>query len=607
MEYIIFFIFATACSFQMVASKLFTFEVENFAPNAMRMPRSGASGNFTVLFKHGDFINIDFCLRVSSNVLLKSAIYSNDGPSDTVRVSLDEQYIGTFKTSAFKNGGKGWNKFRSSREFPGKKKLDIGRHILTIKASQSDQWGLEIDYIILDIDDKYLEYKDILCNQYCFDVKYDDVPRIDSVPSGKFVQRSTSTQCSEQDNIKIDIYHDRSTNFEIIANLPKYVSYANNREPNYDHCVLASPYWIFGNQTISPNTADVREGDATLEFSGSYYRTTATVSFNFNRLTPTRETDERLIDSVLFVKLRNMPRENVMVKPEYLTEGRWKTLRNVEFTPFDNEHTWSIPERTWDITGENQIKLLIEPGKQEVILDTVKLERRNGKDTTVELYADPDVVFEGVRLSFWQYWQDQPNSMTVTVQALGTAEYFKVDSIRVYVKVPWTGAYSQVFVMFQDGRIRLQAMTPHGLDYIPYGASVYIGQPKSTSSERPYSPIERVDIDPKSKRMALRYADGNTAVFILQTSFAETKLIVKNAMFKRNRKVFPIMTFQSMWIHDGNADTDHVTINGDISRHITSNWRELYGITAVFFKKCISQHNTQAPDIKIHFLSGVEI
>lgn len=603
----IFVILIITCVLHNVSSKLFTFEVENFAPSAMRMPRSGASGNFTVLFNNNDLITVEFCLRVMSSVSLRNVIYSNDGPSDTVTVSIDEQNIGTFKTPPFDKGGDGWNVFKSSGPLPGKVNLDVGRHVMTIKAKQSDRWGVEIDNVLFSVDDSYIKYEDILCNLYCFDVKYDEVPRQDSVPSGKFVQKSTSTQCSEQDNIKVEVYHDSATNFEIIANLPKYVSFANNREPNYDHCALGSPYWVFVNHTISPNSADVRKDDSTLRFSGSHYRTIVTVGFNFKSLTPTRETDERLTASLLYLKLRNMPRENVKVKPEYLRDGRWITLREKEFTPFDNEQSWFIPERTWGISGENQIKLVIEAGKQQVLIDTVKLERQFTADTTVELYADADVVFQGVRLGFWQHWQDHPNSMTVTIQSRGAAEYFKIDSLRVYVKVPWTGGYSQVFVMFQDGRTRLQAITPHGLDYIPFGASVNIGQPTSTSSERPYSPVEKIDIDPKGLRMAIRFVDGNTALFILQTTFTETKLIVKDAFFRRSRRSFPIMTFQSMWIHDGNADTDHVTINGDISRHITSNWKELYGISAVFFKKCITQHNTQGPDIRIHFLSEAEV
>lgn len=596
------------CNFQNALSKLFTFEVEQFSPTAMRMPRSGASGNFTVHFHHGDLVHIEFCLRVASSVTIWNIIYSNDGPADTIGFSIDGQYVGTFNTSIFQNDGKGWNAFKHSGPIAGKVTLDVGKHVLAIQATQSDKWGVEIDNVLFNIDDNVLSYEDIVCSLYCFDIKYEDVPRKDSIPSGKFVQKSTSTQCTEQDNIKVEIYHDTSNTFEIIANLPKYVSFSNSRHPNYDRCILASPYWVFRNQTISPTQPDVLSGIAVLRSSGSLYRTIITISFNFDSLTPTRELDEQLIGSVLFVKLRNMPRENVKVKPEYLKDGRWMVLRAVEFTPFDNKHKWVIPDRTWGDAGENRIKLLIEPGKQQVIIDTVNLYRRNTTDTIVELYADPDVVFQGVRLGFWQHWVDRPNSMTAYVYAAGgSSEYFKIDSLQVYVKVPWTGRYAQVFVMFQDGRIRLQAITPHGLDYVPFGSSINIGQPVSTSHERPYSPINRITVDPKGMQIAVMYVDGNRATFELRTTYTQTKLIVKHANFMKNRRMYPIMNFQSMWIRDGNADTDHVTINGDISRHITSKWKELYGISAVFFRKCISQHNTQAPDITIRFLSKADV
>lgn len=603
MDYKIFIIVLISCTIDEATSKLFTFEIENFAPSAMRMPRSGASGNFTVLFNAGDLVHIEFCLRVVSSVSVRNVIYSNDGPGDAIAATIDGENIGSLRTPRFERGGDGWNVFRSSGPLDGKLELGVGRHVLTITATDADRWGVEIDNVLFNVDDNHLEYKDMLCNLYCFDVKYDDVPRQDSVPSGKFVQKSTSTQCSEQDNIKVEIYHDTATHFEIVANLPKYVSFANNRDPNYDHCILGSPYWLFANQTISPVEADLRNGEATLRFSGSHYRTMVTVRFDLRKLTPTREIDEKLSSSVLFVKLRNMPRENVKVKPEYLKNGAWIALNEIEFTPFDNQHAWVVQERTWNTLGENEVRLSIEPGKQQVILDTIKLERQYIADSTVELYADTDVVFQGVRLGFWQHWKDHPNSMTVKVQVTGATEYYKIDSLRVYVNVPWTGGYSQVLVMFQDGRMRLQAITPHGLDYIPFGASVNIGQPTSTATERPYSPVKKVDIDPKGLRMVVTYANGNSALFILETTFTQTKLIVKDAFFRKSRSAFPIMTFQSMWIHDGNADTDHVTINGDISRHITSNWKELYGISAVFFKKCISQHNTQGPDIRINFLS----
>lgn len=588
---------------QIVSSKLFTFEVENFASAELRVPRSSASGKFTVHLHKDDLVQVEFCLGRNSLVSIQNVVYSNDGNTDIIHVSVDGQNLGTFQTSVLEDDGNGWNRFKSSKSLHGKAMLPSGRHVIDIKAKHTDQWGVEIDHLILSVDDNLLNEEYIACNFHCFDIKYDLVPREDKIPSGKFLQKSTATQCSEQDNVKIEIYHDTATSFEIIANLPKYVSFANNRDPNYNNCKLASPYWIFRDQEVSASVPEVRNNGAIMRSSRSNNKITKLVTFDFGSLTPTRELDERLISSALYMKLRNMPRENVRVQVEYLKNRRWIKFQEKEFTPFDNEGKWSIPERSWNAIKKNQIRLIMEPGKQKVVIETLKLQRTNKPDSTVQLYSDHDTVFQGVKLGFWHHWNDRPNSMTVIVRSgvNGFKQHFRIDSIRVYTRVPWADGYAQVFVMFQDGRTRLQAITPHGLDYIPFGSSVNIGQPASKSQERPYSPIDVVHIDPKALKMDITYVDGSRASFTLKTTYKQTKLIVSDAKFNKNRQLYPIMTFQSMWVHNGNAHVDHMTVNGDISRPITSNWNQLYGISAVFFKKCISEHNTQAPDITIMF------
>ena len=106
--------------------------------------------------------------------------------------------------------------------------------------------------------------------------------------------------------------------------------------------------------------------------------------------------------------------------------------------------------------------------------------------------------------------------------------------------------------------------------------------------------------------LSVNYMDGNSAEFVLETNTMETRLRVRKVSFKQDRKQFPIMTYQSMWVNDGNSDVDHVTINGGNSRHIMANWYQLHGISAVFYRKCISVHNTQAPDLKIQFLTPTD-
>ncbi|KAL4239996.1 hypothetical protein ACF0H5_000791 [Mactra antiquata] len=603
MDYtLIFTICVTSVCIQSAVSKQFTFETENFVSATKRVPRSSASGNFSVHLQNNDIVRVEFCLKKKSMVSVFDVAYSNDGAADTIQVIIDGQLVGSFQSDILQGRGKGWNLFKSSRELKRKLHLHSGRHIINLKVN-TDRWGVELDKIVLNIDDDMLSYEDIICNMYCSDIKYDNVPRIDSIPSGRFVQKSTHTECSEQDNVKVEIYHDTSTSFQITASLPKYVSFANNRDPNYSNCKLASPYWIFRDQEVSTSIPEVQSDGAMLQSSGMSNRVIKIVTFNFRSLTPTRELDERLIGSILYMKLRNMPRENVRVNVEYLKDGKWLKLPEKEFTPFDNEMSWIVNEREWDITDDNKIKLTIEPGKQRVVIETLKLERSTKPDIPIELFSDDNVVFQGVKLGAWHHWSHRPNSMTIQIQskAGNNEEHIQIDSMRVYARIPWTGSYAQVFVIFQDGRTRLQAMTPHGLDYIPFGSSVYIGQPESTNQERPYSPVDKITIDPKRLQMVVTYVDGGTALLRLDLTHSKTTLIVKDVNFKKNRRMYPVMTFQSMWVHDGNADVDHVTINGDISRHVTSEWSQLFGISAVFFKKCISEHNTQGPDIAISF------
>ena len=590
--------------FRTAFCKLFVIEAENFAPRETSIPRSQASNNFTVLLRQHETIRIHFCLRIRSAVTVINIVYSNDGPSDEIKTMLDGQYMGTFIGSPYEGAGRGWNLFRSSGNLAGRAVLETGPHLLVLNATKSDRYGIEIDNIFLKIDDVGLDYPTLFCSLYCFDVNYNEtVQHKISVPSGKFIQKSTSTQCAETDNVKVEIFHTTATDFEITANIPKYLSFANYRQPSFDNCHLGSPYWSFSNQTVNQGNRVVETPRATLNMHSSSFGTTLKVTFDLSKLSPTREVDEANIGGSLKLKLRNLPRDNVVVKAERMgNEGLWVKMAAATFTPFSTLRIWTIPAFFWSTHRSNQIKLEISHGIQDIIIDTLLLERRATRDKTFDVYSDPDIVVQGVRLGFWHHWKENPSSMTLITSAQRSSQLSKIDSVRIYSKVPWTGGYSQVFVLFQDGRVRLQAITPHGLDYIPFGASVNIGQPSSTNTTRPYSAIKSVNIDPILRQILISYENGNSAKCILKTTFTETKLVVRKARFLQDRTRFPIMTFQSMWMNDGNSDTDHVSFNGETSRHIMSDWSEQLAKSAAFFRRCISRHNTQAPDIQIQFL-----
>ena len=589
---------------QSCCGKLFNIEIERFGPRENSIPRSQASNNYTVLMKKHETVRINFCIRLKSVVSIINIVYSNDGPSDEITATLNGENMGSFIGSPYDGSGKGWNLFRSSGRLPGRVVLTTGQHVLVLNASKADRYGIELDNLFLDIDDLGLDYPSLFCSLYCFDyINYKPV-HDEIIPNGRFVQKSSSSQCAEVDNVRVEVYHNTATKFEITANIPKYLSFANYREPFFDGCTLGSPYWVFNNQSVKHGNRLVKMPRASLSFRGSAHATILIVTFDLKKISPVREVDETRIGATLRLKLRNMPRENVLVKPERNgKDGHWEKMADMTFTPFSTERKWDIPDFAWSLDNSNRIKLTVYPGKQDVIVDTLLLERRKTSDETIDVYSDADVVIQAVRLGFWHHNTDHSNSMSFQSTFGNTTELKNIDSFRIYAKVPWTGGYSQVFVLFQDGRTRIQAITPHGLDYIPFGSSLNIGQPANTESKRPYSAIRRVNIDPRHLRMNVIYENGNTAIFILKTTFRDTKLVVEKCKFLQNRSKFPIMTFQSMWVNDGNADVDHMSINGGTSRHIISDWKELRGKSAAFFRKCISRHNTQAPDIQIRFLN----
>ena len=117
--------------------------------------RSNASGGLSVRLLEGETISyqMDFAFTDNTCTLqLLSVTYSNDGPSDRVQVSLDTTSLGSFQTFASSNGGKNWNIFRTQNGFTSKVKLSYSRFMITVDALETDDYGVEIDKISLQLE-----------------------------------------------------------------------------------------------------------------------------------------------------------------------------------------------------------------------------------------------------------------------------------------------------------------------------------------------------------------------------------------------------------------------------------------------------------------------
>jgi hypothetical protein len=106
--------------------------------------RRNASSGKTVYLKTGDLIKRSVCVTGNVKVDMKTIMLSNDGGSDVIGVYM--QYIGVTSISTSENyqGGNGWNDIKTIN-IERSIFLQDGQYELEVKATNADQYGVEID------------------------------------------------------------------------------------------------------------------------------------------------------------------------------------------------------------------------------------------------------------------------------------------------------------------------------------------------------------------------------------------------------------------------------------------------------------------------------
>ena len=129
-------------------------EAEN-GNGGRKQPRSEASGGVAVTLYKDEEIDLRLHLGDTKNtcyLLLLSVTYSNDGPADTVNVSINGTLLWSFNTTEEFNGGHNWNVFYEANvKSPFKVQMSDGQSLLKISAVETDANGVEIDYILLEL------------------------------------------------------------------------------------------------------------------------------------------------------------------------------------------------------------------------------------------------------------------------------------------------------------------------------------------------------------------------------------------------------------------------------------------------------------------------
>ncbi|XP_060556794.1 uncharacterized protein LOC132717358 [Ruditapes philippinarum] len=567
--------------------------------------RQHASGYKAVHLYTGNILQTELCFISGTKFTVNEIEYSNDGPSDMISVSLDKVVIDEFRTVALSDGGLGWDMFKPHQSMVST--ITEGHHMLTIKVIQSDQHGVEIDYIKVSVN--YSQTIDSLsCKSFCFeDATYPHFTPSVSPSAGyaRAVQRSVPTKCAEEDNINIPVFYESSSSlsFVVTASLPKYNSFQNNRGADWTNCQMYDAFWKYKNITLNSEhslhtkSSSLRIYNVSPGLLGT--RKVILIEVDFELEGPsTGSTDSEIgahfnlqnirYDGSLSFQFQYYNRYNI-----------WSPKQDKTVKISESSIKFVTPDFTFREGKGNKIRIEVygDPNSNGNITigDIFMFKRPMRNDQSTTLYKDGATVIEGVDVDMW--WRIN-ETMCATVKGVPTT-FSNIDYLRIYRRVPWTvNGFSQVFVLYQDANIRLLPTTPHGLDWIPFGSSVIIGQTDPLSN-RPYSPISHLDIDPDSLHMTIFFTDSNVVSINMQTTMTETQLHVTATHLVKDASLHPFFTFRSMFVANDNNDVDHIVADGGVPMKIGGDWNDLRGHYFAFYRQCISKHNTQSPDISL--------
>ncbi|KAL3877037.1 hypothetical protein ACJMK2_034793 [Sinanodonta woodiana] len=595
-----------------VQAGLVVLEAENavFFEGKHVSSRTNASGHATLKMYKGQTASFEFCLTTDSEIEVKKVWYSNDGESDLITGPVDNKTMGEVLTQKHHKLGAAWNIFKPSGPLCCSIYLLEGKHLLSVSVNKGDEYGVEIDTIELLLHNGQLQ-NSFECHLLCFDdISYNysiaDTGVGRNISRGRLVQKSRPTLCAEEDNVNIPIFYDSAQKFIISANHPQYTSGTNSRLPDWENCKMSHSLWslqdidLSQTQRVSQASGVATLSVTVLDRGNQSNLTSYGLIIEFSLDGPSLGVMDSEIGSVIKVSFRGMINP-IHVSMQYFGRcSQWSQSTNKTIYSNKTWDAWDVPDFAWREGGGNIIRLTITAFNTEQIqIEEIVLNNRDlVMDDSIMVYFDSITIIEVVHMDVW--WRVNE---TMTIKILNDDRIFQgVDYFRIYRKIPWSeNGYCQVFVMYQDGNVRLLPITPYGLDWIPFGSSILIG-PSDPMAVRPAAPLRQAEIDPKELTIKLTYSDGSILYLKLNVTLNETIVILSDAVYARPLASYPFLTFRSMWVSNGNADVDHVSVDGNETHPILSGWSTLRGTSFAFFRKSISKHNTLSPDIRVKII-----
>ena len=477
--------------------------------------------------------------------------------------------------------------------------LFAGQHFIKIQNTKASQLlNFEIDFLKMTVDDASLQLDVFRCKIFCFE------------ESGKqtFEHRgntnlrkatvhnlSQKTTCAEVDNIKVPILHLLAKTIEVKATHPGYKTFHNFRTADWRNCKIDNRIlWRVQNATLK--NALFYGDKFSMSEDENNNQHAYTIKFFLDGMD--QDSVDSEIGTVLTLELQSVKGDFDISMSYFGRKETWIQGGRKRYSSFTQNVTWDIPDFTFSDKIENKVSLIFQPINENLVIKLLMLKKRIiDWDKRFPMYSGNGVAVEGVHLDFW-WLQNQ----TMSVRIMETNKtYYTAQYIVIYTLKPWSkDDWAQVLVLYQDGNVRMLPVTQEGTDWIPFGSSVIIGESDPTT-KRPHASISHIDIyaDSSPLVMEIQYLNGDRLSMQVLPEFDATTLILKDINFMYE---LPLLTFRSMYVKDGNCDVDHLLVDGDKEVNILSDWDVLAGTSFMFYRKCISHHNTQSPDISVFFI-----
>lgn len=113
--------------------------------------RESASKKAAIYLNNGEHTSNLFNTETECCVRVLNVRHSEGSIVDIVTVLIDEQNMGTFRTTASSNSEDPWNIFHDSGQVGGKSTVTAGEHTVKVTVSAIDEYGMEVDYIELSV------------------------------------------------------------------------------------------------------------------------------------------------------------------------------------------------------------------------------------------------------------------------------------------------------------------------------------------------------------------------------------------------------------------------------------------------------------------------